>query len=84
MLRDADPQPSLDRIVSIVTPDLESQEHILWYQAPIAIQRYDVGLLVVDSVAANFRAEFETPGLPGGAASMAKRQASHTRHLADI
>ncbi|KAJ2898760.1 uncharacterized protein MKZ38_003670 [Zalerion maritima] len=57
--------PSLDGILSTTTPDLESQEHILNFQVPVEISRRNTGLLVLDSVAANFRAEFER----GGAAS---------------
>ena len=46
-------------MISIVTPDLESQDHILRYQVPVAIRKYGIRLLVLDSVAANYRAEFE-------------------------
>jgi DNA repair protein RAD57 len=49
--------PSLDNVRSIPVQDLESQEHILEYQLPIMVQRYNVGLVIVDSVAANYRAE---------------------------
>ncbi|KAF2711026.1 P-loop containing nucleoside triphosphate hydrolase protein [Pleomassaria siparia CBS 279.74] len=66
-------KPSLSRILSIQTPDLESQEHILRFQLPVAIKKHDVGLVILDSVAANYRAEFEKKGARGGAASMAKR-----------
>jgi DNA repair protein RAD57 len=66
-------KPSLSRILSIQTPDLESQEHILRYQLPVAIKKHNVGLVVLDSVAANYRAEFDKPGPRQGAASMAKR-----------
>lgn len=59
-------KPSLSRILSIQTPDLESQDHILRYQLPVAIQRHNVGLVVLDSVAANYRAEFERRGGSGG------------------
>ncbi|OJD29560.1 dna repair protein rad57 [Diplodia corticola] len=55
-------KPSLSRILSIQTPDLESQDHILRYQLPVAIQRHNVGLVVLDSVAANYRAEFDRAG----------------------
>lgn len=68
-------KPSLSRILSIQTPDLESQEHILRYQLPVAIKKHNVGLVVLDSVAANYRAEFERQGPRDGAASMAKRGA---------
>lgn len=37
--------------------DLESQDHILNYQLPVAVSRYNVGLVVIDSITANFRAE---------------------------
>ncbi|KAF2462393.1 P-loop containing nucleoside triphosphate hydrolase protein [Lineolata rhizophorae] len=53
--------PSLSRIHTISTPDLEAQEHILRYQLPVAIARYNVGLVAIDSIAANFRAEFDVP-----------------------
>jgi DNA repair protein RAD57 len=53
----ASTRPSLDKVHSIPIQDLESQEHILEYQLPILVQRYNVGLVVVDSVAANYRAE---------------------------
>jgi DNA repair protein RAD57 len=52
-------QPSLSQILSIQTPDLESQEHILRYQLPVAIKRQNIGLVVVDSIASNYRAEFD-------------------------
>jgi len=57
-LHDPD-KPSLSRILSIQTPDLESQEHILRFQVPVAIERHNIGLLVIDSITANFRAEFD-------------------------
>lgn len=68
-----DERPSLAKVLAIQTPDLESQEHILRYQLPVAIKKYNVGLVVLDSVAANYRAEFEKKGASNGAASMAKR-----------
>jgi DNA repair protein RAD57 len=68
-----DEKPSLSRVLSIQTPDLESQEHIMRYQLPVAIKKHNVGLVIVDSVAANYRAEFEKKGSGNGAASMARR-----------
>ncbi|MCJ1307342.1 hypothetical protein MMC25_000988 [Agyrium rufum] len=50
-------QPSLKRILTMQVPDLETQEHILTYQLPILVQRHNIGLVVIDSIAANFRAE---------------------------
>ena len=75
ILSSADPQPSLDRVISILTPDLESQDHILRYQLPVAVRRHNVGLVVLDSVAANYRAEFERPGASRAGANMAVRYA---------
>ncbi|CAD6447117.1 342b026e-3539-4930-af74-62c76c809df0 [Sclerotinia trifoliorum] len=67
--------PSLDKIISIVTPDLESQDHILRFQVPVAIKRHGIRLLILDSVAANYRAEFERPGITKGGGNMAQRSA---------
>ena len=57
--RSPDERPSLDRVQSTHIHDLEAQDHILRYQVPIAIRRHNVGLLVVDSIAANYRPEFD-------------------------
>ncbi|KAI9699393.1 MAG: hypothetical protein M1836_003004 [Candelina mexicana] len=66
------PTPSLSRILTLQTPDLESQDHILRYQLPVALTRHKIGLVILDSVAANYRAEFERPDARSGA-SMGKR-----------
>ncbi|KAI1655769.1 DNA repair protein RAD57 [Daldinia decipiens] len=62
-------RPTLDNIVGTMTPDLESQDHILSFQVPVEVSRRNVGLLILDSVAANYRAEFErgSGGAKGGA-----------------
>jgi DNA repair protein RAD57 len=62
ILSTAIPKPTLDSVISIVTPDLESQDHIIRYQVPVAIRRHGIRLIILDSVAANYRAEFERPG----------------------
>ncbi|KXS95934.1 hypothetical protein AC578_7986 [Pseudocercospora eumusae] len=69
-------RPSLSKVHSTHIHDLEAQEHILRYQVPVAIEKHNVGLLVIDSVAANYRAEFDKGG-PGRKASeaLAKRSA---------
>lgn len=71
---------STDRVFSITCSDLETQDHIVRYQLPVFVARHNVGLVVVDSVAANFRAEFERPaeerarvGDTSGPARMARR-----------
>lgn len=46
---------------SITCNDLESQDHIIRYQLPVFVARHNIGLVVLDSVAANFRVEFERP-----------------------
>lgn len=54
-------KPSMDRIHTTATPfgDLEQQDFMISYQVPAAIERLGIGLVVIDSVTANFRAEFE-------------------------
>lgn len=48
---------SLSQILTLQTPDLESQEHILTNQLPIALVRHNIGLCIIDSIAANYREE---------------------------
>lgn len=52
-----DEKPSLQNILAINAMDLETQDHILNYQLPVAIARYNVGLIVIDSITSNYRAE---------------------------
>jgi DNA repair protein RAD57 len=66
-------QPSLSRIQSTHIHDVEAQEHILRYQVPVAIRKQNTGLLVIDSIAANYRAEFDRTKARKGAASFAQR-----------
>ncbi|KAK2071923.1 hypothetical protein P8C59_006308 [Phyllachora maydis] len=73
-------RPSMDRILSIVTPDLESQDHILSFQVPVEIARRNVGLLVIDSVAANYRAEFERGAVSASSAPSRRGASSASSH----
>ncbi|KAL2104513.1 hypothetical protein VUR80DRAFT_203 [Thermomyces stellatus] len=89
LLKSVEKKPTLDNIVSTVTPDLESQDHILDFQVPVEVERRNIGLIVLDSVAANYRAEFErgAPHASRGSNMAARgtelvRLASHLRHLA--
>ncbi|KAI0602269.1 DNA repair protein RAD57 [Biscogniauxia sp. FL1348] len=66
---ESESKPTLDGIISTVTPDLESQDHILTYQVPVEVERRNIGLIVLDSVAANYRAEFERGGKGGSSGS---------------
>lgn len=80
-----DQKPTLARIQSTRIHDLEAQEHILQYQVPVAIKRFNVGIIIIDSIAANYRAEFEKGGKP--AHSLAKRSAQVAQlgtHLRDL
>lgn len=61
--------PSLSRILTLNTPDLESQDHILTYQLPVALARQNVGLVIVDSIAANYRAERSSANTPSALAT---------------
>ena len=61
---------------------MESQEYVLEYQLPVAIQRHNVGLVVVDSIAANFRADSAPSNVRPGTSSWsqaARRAASLLR-----
>ncbi|GAB1313222.1 DNA repair protein rhp57 [Madurella fahalii] len=83
----ASDRPSLDNIISTVTPDLESQDHILSFQVPVEIERRRIGLLVLDSVAANYRAEFERSASASSGSNMGARTAELVRlgmHLRDL
>lgn len=73
-------RPTLDNIISASTPDLESQDHILTFQVPVEVARRNIGLVVLDSVAANFRAEFErkTPAIGGQQTSSSNMAARST------
>jgi DNA repair protein RAD57 len=69
------PLPSLNNIHTLPVTDLESQDHILTFQLPLAIRRFSAGLVIIDSVAANYRAEHSTSsssGLADRAAELAK------------
>ena len=61
--------PSLDRILTLNTPDLESQDHILTYQLPVALARHNVGLVILDSITANYRAERSSANTPSALAT---------------
>lgn len=50
-------EDGLRNILSINAMDLETQDHILNYQLPVAISRHNVGLVVIDSITSNYRAE---------------------------
>ncbi|KAI4290707.1 MAG: hypothetical protein L6R35_000014 [Caloplaca aegaea] len=67
-------KPSLSRIFSIQTPDLESQDHILAYQVPVLLARHNAGLIVIDSIAANYRAERSSTSSSGAALGLRTSQ----------
>ncbi|KAK4630941.1 DNA repair protein rhp57 [Fulvia fulva] len=77
---DAKERPSLSKVHSTHIHDVEAQEHILRYQVPVAIEKHNVGLLVVDSIAANYRAEFDK----GVKAKSAETLAERSNQLAHI
>ncbi|TAQ83796.1 hypothetical protein B7494_g7882 [Chlorociboria aeruginascens] len=74
----ASSRPNLNDIHQVITADLETQSHILQFQTPVFIKRYGIRLLILDSVAANYRAEFE---LPGG---ISKGMAERSRELVSL
>ncbi|OLN92212.1 DNA repair protein rhp57 [Colletotrichum chlorophyti] len=72
-------RPSFDGISSTSTPDLESQEHILQFQVPVEVERRNIGLIVLDSVASNYRAEFQRGALGNHGSNMGARSNELTR-----
>ncbi|CAK4031118.1 DNA repair rhp57 [Lecanosticta acicola] len=58
----AEDRPSLSRVHSTHIHDVEAQEHILRFQVPVAISKHNIGILIIDSIAANYRAEFDKGG----------------------
>ena len=76
-------KPSLSRVLAIPVQDLESQDHILAFQLPYAIRKYHVGLVILDSVAANYRAEHGS-AIPKDLANRAAQLAKLGRLLRDL
>jgi RecA/RadA recombinase len=58
----------MDNIHIVHVRDLETQNHLLQYQIPLFIERHGVKLLVIDSIACNFRGTEE-----GGSNEIVKR-----------
>lgn len=80
---------SMSRIQTAMCQYLETLEHIVKYQLPRAIEKFGAGLVVVDSIAANFRVDDEDvgDGFGGGAGSRGKgggRGAKLARRAGDI
>lgn len=76
-------RPSLHKIHSAKVGDVEAQEHILRYQVPVAISRNNVGLIVIDSIAANYRAEFDR-GDGNGKKKSAQAFAERSKQLTQL
>ncbi|KAI5290211.1 hypothetical protein KEM54_002177 [Ascosphaera aggregata] len=78
-IEDERDRPSLDNIYSVTAVDLETQNHILEFQVPITVERCNIGLVVVDSIAANYRDELSSQD----STTLAERawQLKHLGHL---
>ncbi|KAL8838020.1 MAG: hypothetical protein Q9170_002301 [Blastenia crenularia] len=76
----SDQKPSLSQIFSIQTPDLESQDHILTYQIPVLVARQNIGLIIIDSIAANYRAERSSTSTSGAALGLRSLQLVRLGH----
>lgn len=82
-----DNRPSLNNVQSTHVRDLEAQWHVLRYQVPVIVERQNIGLVVIDSIAANYRAEFEKGKSKKATESIAKRSlqvAELGAHLRDL
>ncbi|KAK0303523.1 DNA repair protein rhp57 [Friedmanniomyces endolithicus] len=76
-----DERPTMARVQSAHIHDLEAQDHILRYQVPVVIKRHNVGLLVVDSIAANYRPEFDRGKAKGSAAESFVKRSNQVTEL---
>lgn len=52
-----------ERIHIIRCTDLETQDHVIRYQLPVLLSRISVGLIVIDSVTANYRSDYDISSL---------------------
>ncbi|KAK6502995.1 hypothetical protein TWF481_008031 [Arthrobotrys musiformis] len=69
---------SMGRIHTAMCQYLETLEHIVKYQLPSAIEKFGAGLIVIDSIAANFRvddAEDDNNNRPKGRSAKLARRA---------
>jgi DNA repair protein RAD57 len=71
-------RPSLGRIHSTHVHDVVAQDHILHFQVPVAIAKHNINLVIVDSIAANYRAEFDKGGGPGGGPGARSQRGAET------
>jgi DNA repair protein RAD57 len=70
-----DQRPSFDHVHALTINNIEAQGKVIEYQLPLAVERYNAGLVILDSVAANFRADHESTtakGLADRAADLTK------------
>lgn len=63
-------RPNLDRIFTISTHNFDHQENITLYKLPFLVEQNNIGLIVIDSVTANFRVQF-----PGATPAVLSRRA---------
>ena len=70
-----------DRILYFHCPDLESQEHIISYQLPVVLSRHRIGVIILDSVTANYRAEFDRPTASQKSQSQPAQMAQRSKDL---
>ena len=56
----AEEKPSTDHIHTVTINSLETQQNLVEYKVPQVVEDHNVGLIIIDSVTANFRAETET------------------------
>lgn len=70
-----DEQPTFDHVHAMTIINLEQQQNLIEYQLPFAVDNFGAGLVIIDSVAANFRADRDTAtptGLMDRAADLSK------------
>ncbi|KAG4303043.1 hypothetical protein PCANB_000662 [Pneumocystis canis] len=49
-----------DRVHCVTCADLEEQDHIVYFQLPVVLERYRAGIVILDSITTHYRAEYDT------------------------
>ncbi|KAG4305599.1 hypothetical protein PORY_001155 [Pneumocystis oryctolagi] len=49
-----------DRVHCITCVDLEEQDHVIHFQLPVALEKYNAGVVILDNIATHYRAEYDT------------------------
>lgn len=72
-------RPNLNRVFTMSTHNFDHQENIILYKLPFLVESNNIGLVVIDSIAANFRTQFS-----GAAPAVLTRRALALARLGNV